>query len=122
MMTIIDSVIILLLIGSIGYGYVVSRKVRVLMATLKELQPLVHEFSHAVEKSELSVHLMRQNIEDAEKAGAEPVAETVAVEKAFSSQRSAPQREVDTSSKMRVLRDKKELVKAFFENTPAARV
>lgn len=122
MTTIIDSVIILLLIGSIGYGYVVSCKVRVLMATLKELQPLVHEFSHAVEKSEISVHLMRQNIENAEKVEAEPVVETVAAEKAFTSQRSAPQKEIDTSPKMRVLRDKKELVKAFFENAPAARV
>ena len=71
MATIIDGVIIVLLVGSIAYGYSVSRKVRQLMATLKELEPLVNEFSSAVDKTEHSVHLMRENIEVAEQgAGA----------------------------------------------------
>jgi hypothetical protein len=62
MAMIIDGVIIMLLIGSITYGYMVSRKVRLLMATLKELEPLVEEFSSAVDKSTHSVHQMRENI------------------------------------------------------------
>ncbi len=122
MPTIIDGLTILLLIGSIAYGYVVSRKVRRLMATLHELQPLVRQFSHAVDKSEQSVHQMRQNIEIAEQSEAKTFAETAPIERGFTSQRVSSQRKTDVPSKMRVLRDKQELVKAFFENTPASRV
>ena len=49
MATIIDSLIVVLLIGSIGYGYVVSMKLRKLTATLKQLEPLVEQFSSAVD-------------------------------------------------------------------------
>lgn len=68
--TIIDSLIVVLLIGSIGYGYVVSMKLRKLTATLKQLEPLVEQFSSAVDKSEQSVHHMRESIETAQRAPA----------------------------------------------------
>lgn len=118
---IIDGVIILLLIGSISYGYMVSRKVRVLMATLKDLEPLVEEFSTAVDKSEHSVARMRENIAEAERQPApEPQwAPQMEEETAFSSRRSAPQQEMPGR---RVVRDKKDLVRAFFETSAAARV
>ena len=70
MATIIDSLIVVLLIGSIGYGYVVSMKLRKLTATLKQLEPLVEQFSSAVDKSEQSVHHMRESIETAQRAPA----------------------------------------------------
>ena len=68
--TIIDSLIVVLLIGSIGYGYVVSMKLRKLTATLKQLEPLVEQFSSAVDKSEQSVHHMRESIETAQRTPA----------------------------------------------------
>jgi len=96
MATIIDSLIVVLLIGSIGYGYVVSMKLRKLTATLKQLEPLVEQFSSAVDKSEQSVHHMRESIETAQRAPAE-------------------------RNGVRVVRDKKEMVRAFFENSSAAK-
>ncbi len=117
MATIIDTVTIGLLIGSITYGYLVSRKVRLLMATLRELEPLVVEFSSAVDKSEHSVAKMRENITVAERRP-EPAPEPA--EAAFSSRRAAPSSAEVTG--LRVMRDKKELVRAFFENSGAARV
>ncbi|MFT6676414.1 MAG: hypothetical protein ACJAVM_002618 [Sulfitobacter sp.] len=121
--TIIDSVIIVLLLGSIAYGYSVSRKVRMLMATLKELEPLVQEFSSAVDKSEYSVHQMRENIVVAEKApiyDPEMRPETPA-EAAFASRRNAAP-PVQEGPGVRVMRDKKDLVRKFFETSATARV
>jgi hypothetical protein len=99
--TIIDSLIVVLLIGSIGYGYVVSMKLRKLTATLKQLEPLVEQFSSAVDKSEQSV----------------PPEETAA---SFASRRATKQAPVERNG-VRVVRDKKEMVRAFFENSSAAK-
>ncbi|GAA6176173.1 flagellar motor switch protein [Sulfitobacter pacificus] len=120
MAMIIDCVIILLLIGSITYGYIVSRKVRLLMGILKDLEPLVEEFSSAVEKSQDSVSQMRDRIEVAEQVQqVQPEAEPeVAAQSTFASRRAAP---VETPG-MRVMRDKKELVRAFFDTQSTAEV
>ncbi|WP_120505333.1 flagellar motor switch protein [Sulfitobacter mediterraneus] len=122
MATIIDGVIIVLLVGSIAYGYSVSRKVRQLMATLKELEPLVNEFSSAVDKTEHSVHLMRENIEVAEQVQ-EPQVKAVPdtpAEAAFSSRRAIS--DAPEVPGLRVMRDKKDLVRKFFETSSTARV
>jgi hypothetical protein len=122
MATIIDSVIILLLIGSITYGYLVSRKVRMLVAALKELEPLVEEFSSAVDRSHDSVSQMRESIEVAEQVRQpDPVSEFPTLEPTtFASRRVAPaSTEVPG---LRVMRDKKEMVRAFFDNSSTAKV
>jgi hypothetical protein len=122
MATIIDSVIILLLIGSITYGYLVSRKVRMLVAALKELEPLVEEFSSAVDRSHDSVSQMRENIEVAEQVRQpDPVSELPMHETTtFATRRVAPvSAEVPG---LRVMRDKKEMVRAFFDNSSTAKV
>ena len=116
MATIIDSLIVVLLIGSIGYGYVVSMKLRKLTATLKQLEPLVEQFSSAVDKSEQSVHHMRESIETAQRAPAPPE-ETAA---SFASRRATKQAPAERNG-VRVVRDKKEMVRAFFENSSAAK-
>ena len=116
MAMIIDSVIILLLIISITYGYMVSRKVRLLMATLKDLEPLVEEFSSAVDKSHDSVGQMRESIEVAEQVH-EPEP-TTPIPTSFASRRAA----IAETPGVRVMRDKKEMVRAFFENQNAAKV
>ena len=121
MAAIIDSVIILLLIGSITYGYLVSRKVRLLMVTLRELEPLVDEFSSAVDKSQTSVAQMRETIEVSEKAPEPEAATAPAPEKAaFSTRRAAPP--TPEIPGLRHVRNKKELVRAFFDSTDTARV
>ncbi|MFC6639667.1 flagellar motor switch protein [Sulfitobacter sp. JBTF-M27] len=121
MAAIIDGVIIVLLIGSITYGYLVSRKVRLLMATLRELEPLVDEFSSAVDKSQTSVAEMRRNIEVAEEAPQPQAAPASAPEEAaFSSRRAAPP--APEIPGLRRVRDKKELVRAFFDSADTARV
>lgn len=118
MAMIIDSIIILLLIGSVSYSYMVSRKLRLLMGVLKDLEPLVEEFSSAVDKSQDSVSQMRDNIEIAEQAQqAEPEPEA-APQTAFASRRGAS---AETPG-MRVVRDKKELVRAFFDTQSTAKV
>jgi hypothetical protein len=114
---IIDGTIIVLLMGSIAYGYSVSRKVRHLMATLKELEPLVEEFSSAVDKSETSVQEMRRNIEVAEAQDAVEAEPEAPVGRVFASRRAGPAE----MPGHRVVRDKKDLVRQFFEtsNMPA---
>jgi len=115
MATIIDSLIVVLLIGSIGYGYVVSMKLRKLTATLKQLEPLVEQFSSAVDKSEQSVHHMRESIETAQRAPAPveappPPAETAA---SFAIRRATKQAPAERNG-VRVGRDRKEQVRASF--------
>ncbi|WP_212522777.1 flagellar motor switch protein [Actibacterium sp. MT2.3-13A] len=55
MALLIDTLILLLLAGTLGYAFMVERRVRTLMAALKELQPVVGELSNAVDRSESSV-------------------------------------------------------------------
>ena len=117
MAAIIDGVIIVLLMGSITYGYLVSRKVRLLMATLRELEPLVDEFSSAVDKSQTSVAQMRRNIEVAEEL---PQLLVAPEEATFSTRRAAPS--APEIPGLRRVRDKKELVRAFFDTADTARV
>lgn len=122
MTAIVDTVTILLLIGSITYGYLVSRKVRHLMLTLKELEPLVEAFSTAVDKSEYSVELMRENIEQAHRPPVDvPEPEPQDTRAAFSSRREAHAQPREVAGLHKV-RDKKEMVRAFFESSGAARV
>lgn len=120
MATIIDGVIILLLIGSISYGYIVSRKVRLLMTTLRALEPLVEEFSSAVDKSRDSVSQMRESIDVAEQVRQpEPAPESPTPEPTTFASRHAASGDLPG---LRVMRDKKELVRAFFEKSSAAKV
>ena len=113
--TIIDAVIIIMLAGAIAYGFMISAKVRRLMAVLKELEPLVQEFSQAVDKSEQSVEQMKDNIEagKAQEAvhwqGGEERTQDDAP--SFASRRQ-PSKKMPG---MQVVRDKKDLVRMFFE-------
>jgi len=110
--TITDILIILLLAGSIGYGVMISRRVQKLMASLEALEPLVREFSDAVDKSESSVHALRDNLAEglAAQAAAEAAEDTAP---AFSSRRQAQRR----LPGVQVVRDKQDLVRRFFETS-----
>ena len=47
----IDIIIIVLLIGTLVYAFVLDRRVRKLMASLKDMEPMVGAFSNAVDQS-----------------------------------------------------------------------
>ena len=60
----VDASLIVLLAGVVGYSYLVDKRVRRLRAALVDLEPLVIEFSDAVDKSESSAHTMKKAAAD----------------------------------------------------------
>ncbi len=116
--TIIDGFIIVLLAGAIGYGFMISTKVRRLMAVLEELEPMVEAFSNAVDKSETSVEAMKDNLDAQQAATQAEVDAGYAVD-------TSPQEDAQTFSSsrgqavrmpgMQIVKDKKDLVRMFFE-------
>lgn len=111
--TLTDIVIIALLLGAIGYGWYVSRKVQVLMAALKDMEPLVKEFSSAVDKTEDSVNQLKLNLEEPRQPEMAPVEED---EEPMFATRRQPAHKIPGA---RVVRDKQDLVRRFFETSRA---
>ena len=105
----IDTLILLLLFGILTYAWIVDRRVRRLTKILRELAPLVGEFSQAVDKSENSAAALRAAADQmgrrAESIRTEPE------EPRFSTRRNT-----DTHQRRRSER-KHELVRSFFEAT-----
>lgn len=59
MSLILDIAIIALLIGTLIYALIVDRRVRILMSALREIEPMIGNFSEAVDRSEKSVSVLR---------------------------------------------------------------
>lgn len=59
MALLIDMIILLLLAGTLGYAFLVDRRVRALMAALRTLGPVVGEFSAAVDRTQSTVGFLR---------------------------------------------------------------
>tara|TARA_R110002049_G_scaffold29972_2_gene101966 strand:+ start:54358 stop:54759 length:402 start_codon:yes stop_codon:yes gene_type:complete len=57
--TLIDIIIVVLLIGTLVYAYILDRRVRNLLASLREMEPMVGAFSSAVDQSARSVEDLR---------------------------------------------------------------
>ena len=55
MALLIDMIILLLLVGTLAYAFLVDRRVRALMAAMQALEPVVDQFSSAVDRTENSV-------------------------------------------------------------------
>ncbi|MGX9846906.1 flagellar motor switch protein [Limimaricola litoreus] len=55
MTLLIDAMILAMLAGVLAYAWMVDRRVRGLMETLRELQPMITAYAAAVDKSEESV-------------------------------------------------------------------
>ena len=110
--TITDTLIILLLVASVGYGVMLSRRVQRLMASLEELEPLVQAFSDAVDKSESSVNALRDNLADSLAAQETAIAEEQEAP-AFHSRRQVQRR----LPGVQVVRGKQDLVRRFFETS-----
>ena len=111
--TLTDIFIIALLFGAIGYGWFVSRKVQVLMAALKEMEPLVKEFSMAVDKTEDSVNQLKLNLEEPQQPKA-AMADLFEDDEPMFATRRQPAQKIPGA---RVVRDKQDLVRRFFETS-----
>ena len=117
MMTmIINGMILALLIGSIGYTYLMDLRVRKLLIALKEMEPMVSQFSKAVNQSETSLEKFKQsaNLDEAGITTANKAPDTSISKKklTFETNRKPQQNHIGQIS----LPGKSELVKSFFEN------
>ena len=59
MSLIVDLIILGLLVGTLGYAYIVDRRVQKLMRALHDLEPLIGDFSNAVDRSESAVSRLK---------------------------------------------------------------
>ncbi|WP_370303139.1 flagellar motor switch protein [Pseudooceanicola sp.] len=126
MSLLIDFVILALLAGVLAYAYLVDRRVRNLVQVLRQLEPMVNEFSAAVDKSEDSVSTMKAMTESIaqklrRRADPDPAAEAAphAADAApgdhgvsFRSQRSP----AEPPAGVAALSGKDELVRSFFDS------
>lgn len=104
MMTlIINGLILTLLVGAIGYIFLVDLRVRKLLHALHGLEPMVGQFSNAVDRSETSLENYK-SMEKAATAGPED-------KEIFKSKQSVGKSHVGWVS----LPGKSELVRSFFE-------
>lgn len=99
MALLIDMTILLLLAGTLGYAFLVDRRVRALMAALRSLEPMVGEFSAAVDRTESSVKFLRGNgaTRSAPKRGDEPRL-TRTADRASAAAAQAPQGDSDADN------------------------
>lgn len=100
---VIDAVIIVMLALSVGYGVMVTRKLKVLMEAIAAMEPLVREFSAAVDKSESSVNRMKESLSDTAANAPEAPAPKPASQAQVVERRNAQSR--------------KDLVQSFFRET-----
>ena len=103
---ILDLVILVLLLGALGFGLIIDRRVRRLMAALTALEPAVSQFSSAVDRSADTVTSFKSAAGRADRSG--PAAPRV--EPAFQKSRKAS----GTDGTARI-QGKSDLVRSFFE-------
>lgn len=110
---VIDAIIVVLLICGMVYAGLVNLRVKRLTNLLRELEPAVQQFSVAVDKSEASVIQMQRNILLGQNAETDDTRhEKVEASPRFSSRRNVSEvRDVG----MRVVRNKQEMVRRFFD-------
>lgn len=110
----IDIAILVLLVGTLTYAWVLDRRVRVLMAALRELEPMIGSFSAAVDKSESAVSALRSAGEEASEVRSRRQREpelSRGDSPSFRTTRERPNRPAGTAS----VAGKSELVRGFFE-------
>jgi hypothetical protein len=116
----IDAVIIVLLIGTLVYAYILDRRVRNLMLTLREMAPMVGAFSSAVDQSTKSVEDLRtlsavtRRVEPPMKKTLRPMAER---DMASAPQKEAPMKVKNPVRGQSSVPGKSDLVRTFFDIT-----
>ncbi|KAF0674627.1 flagellar motor switch protein [Profundibacterium mesophilum] len=117
MALLIDGMILLLLAGTLGYAFLVDRRVRTLMEALRELQPMVGKFSAAVDRSEHSLSALKSatsQVNDAARAVREEAAETAAA--APVQNEAQPAAPAAPRAGSTTVAGKSDLVRSFFES------
>lgn len=115
MFFLIDLVILALLVGTLGYAWLVDRRVHKLMGALRELEPMIGTFSEVVDRSENTLTGLRAARETAAESGAgraarqEPKAPRA--DGSFRTRRDRPARPADATK----VTGKSELVRGFFD-------
>ena len=114
----INALILVLLVGTIGYIYLVDLRVRKLLSALNSLEPMVGQFSEAVNRSETSLKDYKSATSPAKlapqkaKRPKEPAkGQSTENNIAFESDRKSLQTHVGRI----ILPGKTELVRSFFE-------
>lgn len=110
----IDVLILVLLAGTLGYAFLVERRVRNLMRILRDMEPMVGEFSAAVDKSENSVTMLRavaDKVRTPFSSAPQKAEDDTADIVSFRSTREMPSRPVGVTS----VSGKSDLVRGFFE-------
>ena len=128
MTALIDIIIIVLLIDTLVYAFILDRRVRTLMATLREMEPMVGAFSNAVDQSAKSVEDLRdlsaktQRAEPPVQREAPPARQTAAEPASSAGQSPAQMRAARLKGRSQVrgqaaVQGKSELVRTFFDIT-----
>lgn len=111
---VIDIAILVLLVGTLTYAWVVDRRVRTLMRVLREMEPMIGNFSEAVDRSESTVSVLRSLGQEAEpkpRPQREREPEMTRPEPSFRTTRERPARPAGATKAS----GKSELVRGFFE-------
>jgi len=114
MSLIVDIAILLLLVGTLAYAWVVDRRVRKMMQALRELEPMIGSFSDAVDRSESAVSVLKtlgQTVQAPFGGRRQPAPEPERRDASFRTVREQPERSRPTSA----IPVKSELVRGFFE-------
>ncbi|MCA0964111.1 flagellar motor switch protein [Salipiger bermudensis] len=116
MAVVIDIAILVLLVGTLTYAWVVDRRVRNLMRVLREMEPMIGTFSEAVDRSESTVSVLRSLGQQAEPKARpqrerEREPEMTRAEPSFRTSRERPSRPAGATKAS----GKSELVRGFFE-------
>lgn len=123
MSLVIDGLLIVMLAGTLAYAMTVHRKLRRLISVLQNLEPVVNQFSAAVDKSEQSVSNMKTAAQKAAlHVEVEPVVHQVQPREGatFRTQRPKPLaslprlRDIEVPGATRIS-GKADLVKSFFD-------
>lgn len=110
----IDVLILGLLVATIVYAFLVERRVRALTNSLRELEPMVMQFSNAVDRSESSVVMLRSAATDVQLADQGRPHEKPA-------QRSGTKETGQLSNRVVRVPAKSDLIRSFFENAKEGR-
>ncbi|AKO99650.1 MAG: flagellar motor switch protein [Marinovum algicola] len=119
----IDIAVLVLLVGTLGYAWLVDRRVRRMMEAMREMEPMIGSFSQAVDRSESTVSALRAAREVAPlrkrpepprpeaRAEAAPETSDPGAEPAFRSKREPAPRPADATP----ISGKSELIRGFFD-------
>lgn len=107
----IDAIILGLLVATISYAFLVERRLRTLKETLGELEPVIGEFSRAVDRGEGSVEKLRTAAANLKTSTEVPVKERIV----RTPRAAVPSSKPRTTGRMRVPA-KAELIQSFFDN------